>query len=756
MEQAPDKPEQRARGWITISVSFLLAFTILFQNLVQTAASADVGYQDFFYGQAVSPTGEKPQSKLWFNDGLWWGVLFNNETRNHEIYRFNWDAQTWSPTGRVVDRRIRASADVLWDGSKLYTVSAIIPGTTGVRADIWVTRFSYNSATKTYALDSGFPVTVTSRAVEAAVIDKDSTGRLWVTYTGSNGQGGHSVYVAHSTTSDTAWIAPYVLPVSGANTLTDDDISALVAYNGNIGVMWSNQNEHSLYFAYHQDGDPDTTWILNPALQGPKYADDHINLASLQADESGQVFAAVKTSLDEVYPSDSDEPLVLLLILGNNGSWSRRTFGRIADAHTRPIVVIDQENRKLYMFATVPVGSAFTGAINYKSLNLDGGMQFSSGQGTPFIAFAAHTRINNASSTKQVVNSASGLLVIAGDDSSKYYFHNTLDLGGDPPKTATPTATLTPTATATPTPTATETPTPTATETPTPTPTATLPPTATETPTPTATETPAPTATETPTPTATETPAPTATETPAPTATATPTPTATATPTPSPTNTPSPTATPTPTTVMLPYVIFEDGFESGDLSAWSGSSGSTLGVSPAAAMEGSYGLQVQVQSNTPVFLRDDSPQAEAEYRARFYFNPNSISMGNNDAHDLFSGGDANRDSFRLELRSFKGSYELRGLALNSRGRWQATNFFRLSNSPQAIELHWRASPAGASSGVLALWINGVLVGELPGLDNEGQRISEVRLGAVSGIDNLTRGSYFFDAFESRRQEYMGP
>jgi len=32
----------------------------------------------------------------------------------------------------------------------------------------------------------------------------------------------------------------------------------------------------------------------------------------------------------------------------------------------------------------------------------------------------------------------------------------------------------------------------------------------------------------------------------------------------------------------------------------------------------------------------------------------------------------------------------------------------------------------------------------------------VCLGAVSGVDNGTRGTYFFDAFKSRRSTFIGP
>jgi hypothetical protein len=42
------------------------------------------------------------------------------------------------------------------------------------------------------------------------------------------------------------------------------------------------------------------------------------------------------------------------------------------------------------------------------------------------------------------------------------------------------------------------------------------------------------------------------------------------------------------------------------------------------------------------------------------------------------------------------------------------------------------------------------------IDNDKRCIDQLRLGAASGVDNGTRGIYFFDAFESRRSTYIGP
>ena len=43
-------------------------------------------------------------------------------------------------------------------------------------------RFSYSSSTKTYTLDTGFPVQINNMRTETLVIDKDSTGKLWATW----------------------------------------------------------------------------------------------------------------------------------------------------------------------------------------------------------------------------------------------------------------------------------------------------------------------------------------------------------------------------------------------------------------------------------------------------------------------------------------------------------------------------------------------------------------------------------------------
>src|SRR6185312_1889105 len=52
------------------------------------AAVGDVGYEDGSYNGST-PTGREPQSKLWFNDGIWWASMITSNG-NNDIHRLNW------------------------------------------------------------------------------------------------------------------------------------------------------------------------------------------------------------------------------------------------------------------------------------------------------------------------------------------------------------------------------------------------------------------------------------------------------------------------------------------------------------------------------------------------------------------------------------------------------------------------------------------------------------------------------------------
>src|SRR6476620_10222070 len=289
---------RRVGAWLLAALGLALIIVAQLAGPPATRAGGDVGYVDFAFGPAqtptpssgfqdTGPTGTKPQSKIWYNDGFWWGALLNGATHVYDIYQFTWQTQTWTDTGVLVDNRATSHADCLWDAASgyLYVASAIMPGDPG-DATIHVRRYTYNAVTKTYAPDTD-SVAATG-GVEAVVLDRDSTGTIWVTYTLDTNPTTRAVYVSHST-SGGGFITPYIIPVAGAANLSSDDISAIIAFGGKTGVMWSNQSADAVYFAIHVDGAPDNMWQPGTAYAGPHYPDDHINLKSLNADPSGQV-----------------------------------------------------------------------------------------------------------------------------------------------------------------------------------------------------------------------------------------------------------------------------------------------------------------------------------------------------------------------------------------------------------------------------------------------------------------------------------
>ena len=111
----PGVDAERLEGMRRITLPLLVALVLLSGYAGAVPAAEDVGYRDFSYDAAsvVAPTGEKPQSKLWFNDGTWWASMFNRTVGEYHIYRYDRASHTWSDTGTLIDERNSSKADTL-------------------------------------------------------------------------------------------------------------------------------------------------------------------------------------------------------------------------------------------------------------------------------------------------------------------------------------------------------------------------------------------------------------------------------------------------------------------------------------------------------------------------------------------------------------------------------------------------------------------------------------------------------------------
>ena len=428
-------------GLVTRLIVAIAAAVVAFANVglrpsVVTAASGDVGYEDQSFSGTSEPTSTKrAESVLWWNDGFWWASMWDTTSQDFHIFRLNLSTQTWVDTGTTLDPRANSHADVLWNGSHLYVASHLSipdeqPAVAGSPSYLY--RYSYNSVAKTYSLDSGFPGQINNFKTETLVIDRDSTGKLWATWQQNN-----TIYVNRTLNGDDrTWGTPFALPATGTS-VTVDDNSAVIAFGGDrIGVMWSNQttSNDAIYFATHLDGQPDTSWeAARTAIQGPSTTDDHINLKSLQADGSGRVYAAIKTSFTK-----SAQPLIMLLVRDwSTGNWTSYPIARVSDCPNRPMVLIDEEHRVLHSFFSAPGPPAYAcnssgGAIYEKTSPLDA-IAFPVGAGTPVLVDADSPYVHNVSSTKQNVTSQTGIVVLARNSHTARYWHHYESLSGSPP-----------------------------------------------------------------------------------------------------------------------------------------------------------------------------------------------------------------------------------------------------------------------------------------------------------------------------------
>lgn len=417
------RPIGRLRQLLAVTMAGLVV-ALVGSVYSPTAAGApgDVGVQGPSFTGVTAPTGEKPESKLWFNDGRWWASMFAVASGRWHIFYLDRGAspKTWVDTGTVVDDRANSLSDALWTGTKLYVASHIkatsnTNATAGLPSRLY--RFSYDSGSKTYTVDTGFPVVINNTSSETLTLDRDSTGRLWATWTQQK-----KVYVNATTTGD-QWGTPFVLPIN--NTTVDaDDISTLVRFGSRIGVLWSSQSDSAVYFSSHASSDPVTTWTATHAVTvpGSGEADDHLNIKELQADPDGRIFAVIKTSLEN---TGATAPMIIVLARSPSGGWSRATFGTVADCHTRPTLMLDTTNNLVRVYATAPDSgcpfSGTAGSIFEKTSPMDA-LAFTPGRGTPVMRDAASPNLNNVSSSKQPVDAGSGVVLLSGNDVTKRYW----------------------------------------------------------------------------------------------------------------------------------------------------------------------------------------------------------------------------------------------------------------------------------------------------------------------------------------------
>jgi PKD repeat protein len=420
------RPVRAALALVALALALALALAAAAPHAY--ADAGDIGVQGRSFTGTSTPTGNKrAESVLWFNDGSWWADMWDTTSQDFHIFRLDGPTQTWVDTGVPIDTRSNTHADVLWDGTHLYVASHAFvndgePAVAGFPSRLY--RYSYDRATRKYSLDTGFPAQINNMKTETLSLERDSTGKLWTTWQQDN-----TIMLNRTTGDDRTWGVPFAVPT--ASTVTVDDTSALIAFAGRIGLMWSDQTatNDGMHFSIHQDGAADTTWAgRQAAIQGPGSGDDHMNLKALEVSGT-RVIAAVKTSF-----TASTAPLIMLLVFDASAStWQSYTIARVSDCPNRVIVLVDDQNLVVHTYATYPAPPSFgcssSGGAIYEKASPLSAISFPAGRGTLRILDADSPFMHNVSSTKQNVNNATGIALLAGNSQTQTYWHSFQSLG---------------------------------------------------------------------------------------------------------------------------------------------------------------------------------------------------------------------------------------------------------------------------------------------------------------------------------------
>ncbi len=340
-----------------------------------------------------APTKDKPQSKLWFAHGNWWAWLpvrgGSSVWRRTEA---GWRRQE-DPDGAL--RGLPGQADV-WAGGDSVRAVLVEPkrlAVAGLRWDAGASRYMAAGAAE---FDPG-------GETETATIARDGAGRDWIAY-----NAGRRMWVRASGKS---WTGPIEVSREEAS---EDDICAVTALPGGIGVIWSDQAHDAVYFRRHRDGARPEQWEeIEVIEQGGKTADDHINIAALG---NGELFVATKNSVDRV-----GAPQQVLRVRDAKGRWTNRPYAVMTEREqpTRPIVQLAQDGGRLFLLHTIglrgqrPARSVIVcQSTRAAELSLDGGRK------TLIDAGAA---VNNVTGSKARLPRQAPWIVLASDDEGRVY-----------------------------------------------------------------------------------------------------------------------------------------------------------------------------------------------------------------------------------------------------------------------------------------------------------------------------------------------
>ena len=389
-------------------------------------------HADLPYDPSVAhdPTAGAGQSKLWFAGGSWWATLIVGTNGELHIARLDLATQDWVDTGTLVDERRQVRADAVWDGKRLTIVTAGDKATDKYAAR--VIQFTLDAAANRFIPIPDVPISLTATGVTEPVVAADSTGVLWLVYRDAAG----ALVVRHADKDVQHWSPAAPPAIDGADQPVRT--ATIVADGSRVLLAWNGADDDVLHLAEHADGaDPGAWTVATTQVGGLLHAPGGLSVQSVDVAGSKRVFVAFETAPDLTANANALAPGAIVMVLDAGGSWMNVQLARVKDHFSDPILIVDRARSSI-----IAIGALTNaGRIVFKETPLDH-IAFDSGRGTDLIASDQSTSIRNPTTTKQPVDPAGGLVVLASDDNAGHYLHGILapapDVAGGPSASAPP------------------------------------------------------------------------------------------------------------------------------------------------------------------------------------------------------------------------------------------------------------------------------------------------------------------------------
>ncbi len=306
--------------------------------------------------------GKPNQSRVWFNSvvGRWDALVPRNDGGSSASDHYIVLDLTGAPafTGVELEDRNGGRPDVFWDdlGHRLYVL-----GSHTSTPLFW--RVLYNPATDNYSVDplaDGIVVPGVAHATDnwPSTIHVSPNGHVWAAALRDG-----ALAVQHSADGGTSWMsAAAVLDADVRGGVTCWSHFAL-AGTINVGLFAGENGDPAaetefMYWYIDQNADPSNPvhWtdesVAIPAAVAGEDSDDHVRAAR---DEDGNQYFVTKT--ENGAPT---APRIQLLKRTPYGVWWRYGITAAEDRprQTRPSLVVDDRNDRLYVFTTDEGGGA--------------------------------------------------------------------------------------------------------------------------------------------------------------------------------------------------------------------------------------------------------------------------------------------------------------------------------------------------------------------------------------------------------------